>query len=151
MYERVGRLAVSLRQRYGQGSPLELCDQMGIPVLEEELPESVEGFYVKNGGAAIVLRRGLDPARKEYICAHELGHVLLHSGVNRFFLEEETLFPAGRMEGEADLFAAYLLLDGNVETLRDEYEQLTVEQAAALTGLPPEAVAMRYAQDLPNS
>lgn len=70
------------------------------------------------------------------MCAHELGHALLHEGHNALFLRERTDFVMERYEREADLFAGYLLLDGETveECLRNGW---TSEQAAAFTGCPP--------------
>ena len=87
--------------------------------------------------------RGCRLRKERYVCAHELGHVLLHTELNSVFIQEETGFIPDKLEAEADYFAACLLLDGELGSWRREYEQLTVEQAAALSGLPEHVVSLK--------
>ncbi len=142
MTRRAERAARALLDRYGELSPERYCEKLGIPVVEADLPDGVEGFFLRRGGRVIVLQSGLAPERRGYVCAHELGHALLHEDLNVVFLEKATLFPAGKWEEEADLFAATLLLDARLEAWRRDYQPLTVEQAAALSGLPERAIRL---------
>ncbi len=48
---------------------------------------------------------------KNIVLAHELGHALLHYHKSTCYLREYTLFPRGRIENEANKFAAELLID----------------------------------------
>lgn len=77
-----------------------------------------------------------------FVCAHELGHAMLHQGYNRIFMDSATLFVTNRFEIEANRFAADLLLpdDELREAILCRY---TVPQIAAMYGLSPALVEYR--------
>lgn len=145
MMKTIEAFACDLRREYGDVSVFELCENLGILVTEQDLPESVNGFYVNFGSKyVVILKAGMQFEKKRYVCAHELGHVLLHTDLNSVFLREETGFVLDKLEAEADYFAACLLLDGELSCWKLEYGQLTVEQAAALSGLPERVVSLKF-------
>ena len=45
------------------------------------------------------------------VCAHELGHAVLHTHANTPFLRKNTFFSVDKLEIEANTFAALLLID----------------------------------------
>ncbi|UZH06424.1 ImmA/IrrE family metallo-endopeptidase [Heyndrickxia coagulans] len=54
-----------------------------------------------------------------YVCAHELGHAVLHADANTPFLRKNTLFSTDRIECEANFFATQLLL---YDKVLEDYE-----------------------------
>ena len=58
---------------------------------------------------------------KRIVLAHELGHAILHSSEQIYFIREYTLFPIGPYECEANKFAAELLIDD------DEFKEISYE------------------------
>ena len=144
---RIERLARSLCRRYGGCGVFELCDRLGILVLWQELPDAVNGFYVRVGGrCVIVLSTLVANELRGYVCAHELGHVLLHSRTNAVELENLTNLSLPRLENEADYFAACLLLEDSLDAWRLSYDQLTLQQVARLSGVPERVVRLRFSQ-----
>ena len=106
------RTAQELWQRWGTRDPLELCDRLGIAVLSVQLPDSVRGFsFQVRDRRVICLGRELQRPLRRQVCAHELGHCLLHPEQNLLFLTQNTLQVSQRFEREADEFCAALLLD----------------------------------------
>ena len=96
------------------------------------------------GIPVIAIQSGLSPMAARVICAHEMGHHFLHRPVANvgFFGESLVVGGAGKLEREANLFAAeFLLSDGEV------YEPLTVgisaEAIAQELSVPPELVAVK--------
>ena len=84
----------------------------------------------------------LEDAEARFVCAHELGHAMLHGGYNRIFLDAETLFVTSKFELAADRWAADLLLSD--DDLREEMLcRSTVQQIACTYGLPEELVLYR--------
>lgn len=142
----IERLAHRVTARFGAGSPLRLCDRMGVRVLRLDLPERVRGFCFRTaqGGPVIVLGEILSGKEIEYCCAHELGHLLLHPGLNAQVIGDLTNLCAPRYEREADFFAACLFIDPNLGEWSRTYDPLTQEQIAALTGLPERVVGLRF-------
>ena len=125
--------------------PFKLCELMNIPVYDLELPESVNGMYTRMCNKDIViLNNALEDYKRLSVCAHELGHVILHEGLNCLDIERNTNFFASKFEYEADLFAAYLLInDETVEELTLA-EPITVTQIAQETGIPEHLVQLRF-------
>ena len=132
-------LANRVAAQHGTRDPFRIAEELGFIVIRAPLVE-MRGLrqYVKRR-TIVYVNACLDEPQQRLVCAHELGHALLHEGHNALFLRERTDFVMERYEREADLFAGYLLLDGETveECLRNGW---TSEQAAAFTGLPAHIV-----------
>lgn len=103
--------AQELVRRWRTNDPFELCEYLNIRVLFCDLPESVRGFYhALRGHQLIYLNQEAPEEEQREVCAHELGHAVLHDSINSLFLEETGCFNRGRLEREADQFCAELLV-----------------------------------------
>lgn len=88
--------------------PFRLCQYLGAIVVYVPLVR-VNGFYQRyNDNDLIYINEDLSEEEQTLVCAHELGHLILHSDLNAIFLES-TYFVASRYETEANMFAEYLL------------------------------------------
>lgn len=108
----------NLIRTWGSRNPFTLCSYLKIYVFFKDLGE-IKGFYEKiNGRKVIVINSNLDKFAQKIVCAHELGHAIMHSSKQIQFSREHTLFPKHSLyEEEANKFAAELLIDEN----DDEY------------------------------
>lgn len=132
-------LADGLVRQFGTSSPFELCDYLRIRVLRSELPESVRGLSFQqpqDGGSVILLNRGMGVRESRYCCAHELGHVLLHPGLNAQAMSDLTDLCVPKLEHEADFFAGCLMIGPSFEEWSSCFDPLSEEQLACLSGLP---------------
>ena len=78
MTENVLLLAKHLTEKYNTRNPEELCRILGILLISADLPRSVEGFFMEEGGKkAIITGTNLSDMRRRFCIAHELGHILL--------------------------------------------------------------------------
>ncbi|MBE6906034.1 MAG: ImmA/IrrE family metallo-endopeptidase [Ruminococcaceae bacterium] len=139
--EAIKNTAVGLAARFGTSDPFEICEGLDVCVLRAALPQTIRGFYTFIMGIQMIyLNAGLsDGQERKAVCAHELGHAVLHAGHNFMFLKENTGFIAARFEREADLFAGYLLLDE--QTIYDcRCNGWTAGQIAHMTALPERVV-----------
>lgn len=137
MIRRIIDLAEKTKQDYGTCDPCELCRCLGITLLHADLPRRINGFYMETAGKqAVVISDSIKAPLDSACTAHELGHALLHKGVNAVFLTDSTNFVTGRYEREADLFAAALLI--NVEDIIQNGS--SIERIAKITGVPSYAV-----------
>ena len=126
----------NLINRHGTNEPEELCHRLGLVLLDYDLPDITKGFCLTlSSGRAIVLNNRLHKAERQACIAHELGHALLHSGLNYMFVSQNTCMVTGKYEKEADLFAAALLL-----WKKQLPEGSTIEQTAKKHHLPISAV-----------
>ncbi|MBC8570604.1 ImmA/IrrE family metallo-endopeptidase [Zongyangia hominis] len=135
-------LAADLIAAFSTRDPFELCDALDILVLKADLPIGMNGFFTTLlGHRVIYLALGLPRERQRQICAHELGHALLHQQMNRLFMEKSTHLAQGRYEREADLFAACLLIDDN---MLKEGEGRTIEELSCLAGVDRRLMELRF-------
>lgn len=104
-----------LLRRYGTSAPFELADCLGITILEcQDFKLQKGAFKIILNNCFIFINANLSTEMKKLVCAHELGHALLHrplgktdTGLMKFELFDIT----NTTEYEANLFAANLLLD----------------------------------------
>lgn len=108
----IRKSATDAVRQYGTRDPFTLARKMHIELLVRELG-TLKGFYKDVYGTPFIfLSRHLSRGEATLVCAHELGHHLLHRQFAAFGFEEVSVFsPASRREYEANLFAAELLLD----------------------------------------
>lgn len=105
------RTANSLVRKYGTRDPFRIAESMGFSVVQLPL-KGIRGFYQYVKRCKIIyIADDLSEADARFVCAHELGHALLHRGYNRIFMDTHTHFPANRYEVEANRFAVDLLYD----------------------------------------
>lgn len=81
-----------------------------------------------------------DDALLRVVIAHELGHAIFHSKENCTFMGAHTLLLTSRIERQANLFAACLLITDN---LLHEYDGFTKEQFCDCTGYPIELLNLK--------
>lgn len=106
---KIASLARTIEREHGTVNPFDICLLLGIVVQFHPLVE-LRGYYKQEGGRHfIVIADDLSPLAQLFVCAHELGHFLLHQRLNRVFMDSKTYVVPGRFENEADRFAAQLL------------------------------------------
>ncbi len=74
------------------------------------------------------------------VLAHELGHAIMHPKENCAFMSRHTLLLTSKLESQANLFAAHLLIN---DAMLQDYEGYTQEQFCNCTGLPEELLKLR--------
>ena len=111
--EDIIRYARELRREYHTQSPYKLAEHFGIRVVDGfHTDVSRKAFTVKMEAypTMIMLNAAYDEKSRMVLCAHELGHALLHEeGMNHFSVNEKNVFT--NTEYEANLFAVSLLFD----------------------------------------
>ena len=118
----------SLIDRFTSYNPFDLCDQYSINMVYDNLG-SVYGYYCfEKSRKFIVINNTLEYAIKRLVCAHELGHALLHPELNAFY----TVFPRSKYERQANDFAVNLLL----AAAREDYPDCDYYQLARIAGIP---------------
>lgn len=101
-------IILELIKSYETCDPFRLCQYLGIIVAFVPLVR-VKGFYQRYEDNDIVyINRDLGEEEQTLVCAHELGHAILHKDINAVFLET-TNFVVNKYENEADIFADLLI------------------------------------------
>ncbi|MCR5503600.1 MAG: ImmA/IrrE family metallo-endopeptidase [Lachnospiraceae bacterium] len=104
--------AKGLRKNWGS-DPIKIAERFGLKIVFRP-GNRLSAYTIKlDNYPTIISVSGCDDhVGRQVLCAHELGHALLHdSGVNRFEGTYRTI--ADDTEYEANLFAVALLFDEN--------------------------------------
>jgi Zn-dependent peptidase ImmA (M78 family) len=79
---------------------------------------------------------------QRFVCAHELGHAVLHPKSNTPFLRANTLFSVEKLELEANTFAVELLLPDEIIS-QYKNTDLTIYDVAEIHSIPKELVYLK--------
>ena len=82
---------IQLKQRYKTDCPYQLAEHLKIQVFQHDLHQEIYGYYkYDRRNQYIVINENLEQHIKRVVCAHELGHALLHKHVNTPFMRNNT-------------------------------------------------------------
>lgn len=135
--DKIRKTALRLVREFGTRDPFAIARGLGVQVLFRNDFTRLKGMYkVILRNRYIFINANLEPAMQHLVCAHELGHDLLH---RRFFragtFQEFVLYDMkSKPEFEANVFAAELLLEDSVvdSCLKGGYD---VFQVAGMLGV----------------
>lgn len=102
-----------LVKTYDTRDPFELCKILNIKVHYKNLGTLIKAYYFYQSRISnIVINNQMPEEIYQLLCAHELGHVILHKSIAqaRGFFETSLLEECIPTEYEANLFAAELLI-----------------------------------------
>jgi Zn-dependent peptidase ImmA (M78 family) len=123
--------------------PYELCKQLGVKIIHEDLPPELKAYYmVLERGRRIVLNTNLSRELSRVLVAHELGHDSMHREIARMqcFKEFEMFGITSATEYEANLYCAELLIaDEDVLELFND-EESTIHGIARELSVPLELI-----------
>lgn len=116
-------------KKYKTNCPFQIAKEKGIVILYEDLG-SIFGYYSNYKRIKLIhINNKLDEHSQRFVCAHELGHAILHPKSNTPFLRNNTFYSVDKIEVEANTFAVELLIPDNADCE-------TIYEAAALYGVP---------------
>jgi len=133
------RRAESLHRKHRTNCPFKIAKILNITIMYLDLPIEVKGYsrrVLKR--KIIVINSNLEEDEQYFVCAHELGHIILHKGVSHYFITTHTFVHVGRYEREAHTFALYLLISG------DSLAENESVQALLTRNRVPEEMARYY-------
>lgn len=112
-------------KKYKSNNPYKIAKIKGIVLLYADLGETL-GFYFYDSRIKFInINNKLDENLQRFVCAHELGHAMLHPKSNTPFLKRQTLFSTDKIEREANEFAVHLILyNKNLEDYETKYDIL---------------------------
>lgn len=119
-------LVDGLTKKYSTRDPFELCGELGVHCLTDDLG-GLSGLFTYIGeDAVIIISSALCEEDRRLACAHELGHYFLHSAIAResTLREFEIFNMKDKVEYDANIFAAHLLIDDSemLSLLREGYD-----------------------------
>ena len=86
----IRNLVQSLVRKYNTRNPFEILRQKNVILVYAPL-NGVRGFYQYfQRNHIIYIDENLSDSEKRFVCAHELGHMLLHKKANALFMDTHT-------------------------------------------------------------
>lgn len=104
-------IAESLVRKHKTRDPFRIAEALGYIVIRAPL-QGIRGFWHHTQRQHIIfIDEALPEGPARFVCAHELGHILMHRGYNRIYMDSNTYFPVNRQEIEANRFTVDLLYE----------------------------------------
>lgn len=139
MNDKIKRLVAYYRKTLGTNDPFAIADSLGILYRFCNIDFAGCYMFLKNH-RCIFINNQLEPAESRMVMAHELGHALLHKKENCYFTQTKTLLLNSKIEKEANLFAAELLIPDEVILENWHY---TTEQLSRILGYQEQLIELR--------
>ena len=138
------QVAIETAAHYDTNSPFDIARERNIGILYEPMKTTL-GFYVRYRRIQnIILNDALPEGMQRFVCAHELGHSILHADLNVPKLTSYTLFSRDKFELQANSFAVELLLP---DDLLCEYPECSIAQIANFIGIPKEFAELKQCHE----
>ena len=105
----IGDIVTGLIEHYETNDVFELCDCLGISIVQKEL-NGLSSFFYRNpyGDEFILVDHSIELRENKGLIAHELGHAILHPEVSIAFYHKSLMYKP-KLERQADIFADVLL------------------------------------------
>lgn len=121
-------------------NPFRIIEQLGVILIYYPL-EGVNGFYQYfQRNNIIYIDDHLSEHEAFFVCAHELGHMLMHKKSNAMFLDSRSHLNTCKYEIEANRFAVNLLIS---DSDLAEHLDYTTEQLSSLFGCNKKMIELR--------
>lgn len=129
-----------LVKKYKTRNPFEIIKSMNVIIVFYPL-EGVKGFYQHfQRNNIIYIDERLSEHEKLFVCAHELGHMILHKKANAIFMDSRTQLNTDKYENEADQFAMNLLIS---DRMIEEHLNFTTHQLSQIFGFERKLIELR--------
>lgn len=125
---------------YKTNDPFELADYLNIEVQIGNLGDYLGCYMYLKKHRCIFLNKNLDGPMLKTVMAHELGHAIMDTKENCYFINNKTLLLTSKIERRANVFSAELLIE---DSLFIEYKDYTIEQIAKITGYDIELINIK--------
>lgn len=136
---KVKNAAIHLVKKHGTNCPFAIAKEKGISIIYSDLGSMYGYYFVYKRIPIININETLDEDMQRVVCAHELGHAILHPRINTSFMKRTTFFSLDRFENEANKFAAELLIADE-----ELFETNNLEKTAFLYGVPMEIIKLKH-------
>lgn len=133
----IQKIARSIAKKYKSTNPFQIAKERHIIVNYVPLGRAMGYHCYGYRQHFIILNQELDEFWARFVCAHELGHIILHPHVNTAFLLRSTLFSVDKIEKQANRFAIELLTAESSFWCQQD-DSMTVRECAAQYGIPRE-------------
>lgn len=140
--KKIKRLVAYYQRVYGTNNPQKIAEELGIHIVFMPLGNALGYYrYMKRIKWIFINEDIVDnKVLVNVVMAHELGHAVLHWKENCCFMAHHTLILTSKIEQQANVFAAQLLI---TDDMLMEFAEYTKEQFCRSTGYPKELIELR--------
>lgn len=127
----VKRLVAYYVKKYETRNPFKLAEYLNVFVHVGPLGSRAGCYMFLKNHKCIFLNEDLNEQERMLVMAHELAHSIMHRKENCYFIRNKTLLLTSKIETEANMFAAELLIP---DDLIYENPGMSKSQIARLAG-----------------
>lgn len=127
----VKRLVAYYVKKYETRNPFRLAEYLNVFVHVGPLGNRAGCYMFLKNHKCIFLNEDLNEQENMLVMAHELAHSIMHRKENCYFIRNKTLLLTSKIETEANMFAAELLIP---DDLIYENPGMSKSQIARLAG-----------------
>jgi len=136
----IKRIVERIMKEHKTNNPFTIADNLGIIILYHNM-KNVLGFFNKYKRIKVIhLNNNVPEKLQTFVCAHELGHAILHPNVNTPFLKSNTLYSADKIERQANTFGVELIL---TDKILQEYRDCSLYNIGKSLGIPDKLVDLK--------
>jgi Zn-dependent peptidase ImmA (M78 family) len=139
----IKKIVQKLIHKFNTNDPFQLADLLGVITILKPLGKTKGWYKLIKKRKVIFINSMLDDFERRVVCAHELGHAIMHPTTNCKYLQNYTLLSVEKIEIEANRFCVFLLLPDDALA---EYHGLTYEEISKLTYIPAPIIKLRQTQ-----
>lgn len=136
----IKKFANKLAAAHDTRNPFRIASENHIHILYEELCENLGYFSQLFRIKTIRINNLADPFLQPFICAHELGHALLHPHAGTHAFNRNSFIANCKIEKEANQFAVELLLP---DELIAGHPETDIYNLARTAGIPHQLVYLK--------
>lgn len=130
-----------LTEKHNTNNPFEIANAENIIILKEPLG-NINGYYNKKYRQQFIhINCNIDESSQYTTCCHELGHAILHPDSNTPFLRNNTFYSVNKLEKQANLFAAELIIQDDII---HNYENCNLEYISLTENIPIELLKLKF-------
>lgn len=128
-------------KKFNTRNPYVIADNLNIQVFKVPLGR-LSGYYIymKKHRCIFINSDIEDDNYKNIVMAHELGHAIMHKSENCYFMSNKTLLLTSKIEKQANIFAAELLISDELIRANSEYTSM---QLSCITGYNLELIKLK--------
>lgn len=146
MRKDINRIVNQYIRRCGSRNPFDIAEYLNIQVQTGPLGSRCGCYMYLKRHRCILLNENLPEEERILVMAHELGHAILHRKQNCYFIRNHTLLLDSKIEREANLFAADLIISDEL-LLEAKERNYTQAQLARLSHCCKCLVKLRLQQE----
>lgn len=136
----IKKFANDIANIYDTRNPFHIAAENDIHILYEELGKNLGYFSNLFRIKTIRINDHADPFLKPFICAHELGHALLHPHAGTHAFNRNSFISNCKIEKEANQFAVELLFP---DELIAGHPEIDIYNLARTFGIPYQLVYLK--------